>query len=332
MKRTNLILLLLISSVALFITSCIQDQCARTITAITMEPVYAQMDDLRDDVASAPAQELKNPGKLYFKDNYVFIAEINEGVHIIDNSDPNSPQNVSFIKVPGVRDMAVKGNVMYVDSYLDLVSIDVSDPFSIREVGRQKDVFPYGSWHPGLWAEESQGIAIRFEEVVTEEEMGCADNGWGWVNNRQNIFVSTDVLAVNDFSAPEGVGSTAEIPNGIGGSMARFTLVGSHLYVVTNTDLQAYMLATLENPQQVSSQQIGWGDIETIFPMKGNLFIGSMNGMYIYSLSDPNEPNYVSEFQHVRSCDPVVVEGDFAYVTLRGGTPCGGFSNQLDVV
>jgi hypothetical protein len=34
----------------------------------------------------------------------------------------------------------------------------------------------------------------------------------------------------------------------------------------------------------------------------------------------------------VRSCDPVVVEGDLAYVTLRSGTTCQGFTNQLEVI
>ena len=32
------------------------------------------------------------------------------------------------------------------------------------------------------------------------------------------------------------------------------------------------------------------------------------------------------------SCDPVVVQGDYAFVTLRGGTECQGFSNQLDII
>ena len=33
-----------------------------------------------------------------------------------------------------------------------------------------------------------------------------------------------------------------------------------------------------------------------------------------------------------RVCDPVVVNGNTAYVTLRSGNTCAGFTNQLDVV
>ncbi len=54
--------------------------------------------------------------------------------------------------------------------------------------------------------------------------------------------------------------------------------------------------------------------------------------MLVYGLSNPGLPNFISVFEHISSCDPVVVEGNLAYVTLRSGTMCGGFTNQLDVV
>jgi hypothetical protein len=34
----------------------------------------------------------------------------------------------------------------------------------------------------------------------------------------------------------------------------------------------------------------------------------------------------------VNSCDPVVVQGNYAYVTLRSGNQCQGFSDQLEVI
>ena len=76
---------------------------------------------------------------------------------------------------------------------------------------------------------------------------------------------------------------------------------------------------------------MGWG-IETIFPYKDKLFVGSQSGMLIYDNADPAKPKQLSVFQHARVCDPVVVNDNTAYVTLRSGTGCGGFTNQLDVV
>ncbi|MBK8279937.1 MAG: hypothetical protein IPK94_07395 [Saprospiraceae bacterium] len=40
----------------------------------------------------------------------------------------------------------------------------------------------------------------------------------------------------------------------------------------------------------------------------------------------------LSTFSHARACDPVYVEGDIAYITLRNGTRCENFTNELDVV
>ena len=46
--------------------------------------------------------------------------------------------------------------------------------------------------------------------------------------------------------------------------------------------------------------------------------------MEIYDLTEEQNPVCLSDFNHVRSCDPVVVQGDIAYVTLRSGSFCGG--------
>ena len=54
--------------------------------------------------------------------------------------------------------------------------------------------------------------------------------------------------------------------------------------------------------------------------------------MYIFDNTDPLAPTLMSKFNHARGCDPVVVHDDIAFVTLRDGTVCDGFANQLDVV
>ena len=113
--------------------------------------------------------------------------------------------------------------------------------------------------------------------------------------------------------------------------MARFTLYDQYLYAVDDWQLKLFDISTPEMPTHTKDISIGWR-IETIFPYNQKLFIGSQTGMYIYSLQNPSEPEYISQYNHVTSCDPVVVEGDYAYVTLRGGNLCGNMQSQLDVI
>jgi hypothetical protein len=119
---------------------------------------------------------------------------------------------------------------------------------------------------------------------------------------------------------------------GLSGSQARFAIVGDYLYAVNSSDLQVFDITTPSDPAPWSSQSIGFG-IETIFSNDQYLFIGSQIGHYIYDVSAPAFPHQISQLLHAQSCDPVVVEGNYAYVTLRSGnTMCGGNSNQLDII
>lgn len=331
MKRVVLPLLLAI--LALGLNSCVQDQCEETLTYLTYSPVYQSFETIRASVQSEPAQALKQPGKLYFKDQYIFISELGEGIHIINNADPANPINEGFIRIPGTRDLAIKGQVLYADSYVDLLALDISNMEDVQVLSREQDVFPYGDHHPGLWADPDSGIAVDWIEREVSEEFPCNSGGWGW---GRNFFGMEDAIAVSSFASNSSIpaasqGGGSETPTGVGGSMARFTLTGDYLYAVTTNTLQPFDISNLEEPVAQNIIELGWG-VETIFPMYNHLFIGTMTGVLIYDLQNPAQPTYKSEFAHIRSCDPVVVEGDYAYVTLRDGNDCGNTVNRLDIL
>ncbi|MES2775493.1 MAG: hypothetical protein V4722_15060 [Bacteroidota bacterium] len=110
--------------------------------------------------------------------------------------------------------------------------------------------------------------------------------------------------------------------NGVGGSLARFTLAGNYLYVVGDAVLKTFDVSNPAAPVLKNSITIG-SNIETIYPYKNNLFIGSQTGMFIYSIANPEAPKLSGSALHVRSCDPVVANDTAAFVTLRRGTNCG---------
>ncbi|MCA8832729.1 LVIVD repeat-containing protein [Hymenobacter pini] len=108
-------------------------------------------------------------------------------------------------------------------------------------------------------------------------------------------------------------------------------MLDNTLYVVDNSSLRTFSLADAAHPKQGTVVPLGAG-IETIYPRSPYLFLGTQRGMFIFDATVPNQPRQVAYYQHVVSCDPVVVDERFAYVTLRDGRTCGGGPNQLQVV
>jgi hypothetical protein len=133
-------------------------------------------------------------------------------------------------------------------------------------------------------------------------------------------------------SADEAGNFSSKMPGGAGGSMARFTVMNNYLYTVSTSHLKTFDISTPQDPVFKTEVTPGNWNIETIYPFKSRLFIGTMSGMYIFDASNGSNPTLQGQFSHLRSCDPVVADDNYAYVTLRSGTKCDGYANQLDVV
>jgi hypothetical protein len=131
-----------------------------------------------------------------------------------------------------------------------------------------------------------------------------------------------------------GGGSSDGSSDGKGGSMARFCIAGDVLFTVDHSSLNTFDVSEPDNPvfYRDRTQDLGFG-IETIFPMGDSLlFIGSQTGMHIYRISNRQIPQYLSTAEHIFSCDPVVAQGNYAYVTLNSGNVrCGRSSNVLQI-
>jgi hypothetical protein len=108
-------------------------------------------------------------------------------------------------------------------------------------------------------------------------------------------------------------------------------LTGNNLVAVDNQAYYNINLSDANNPKLESQSQISSG-IETMFLYTQYMFLGTTSGMLVYDLSDLNKPAYISSFWHATGCDPVVVQNNRAYVTIRGGNICGSNINRMDVL
>lgn len=322
MKRSSLFSAILLLFLGASLTSCLQDECDATRTYSRWDPVYVSPTLLRADIELGSPRELQNTGKIYYYKNYLLINEYQEGIHFFDNSDPSNPQSIAFLPIPGNVDMAIRNDHLYADSYVDLLTFDLSDPAHPVLDSRMEEVFP------SLGYNDDRGYIVEYKETSVTETVGCQDF-------RGPIYYVDDFLFVQEGASVDGAIRNNNSPgNGVvgqGGSLARFTIAKSYLYTVSEYDLKVFNLLVEGEPELVTTLNLGWG-IETIFPYRDALFVGAQNGMHIVDISTPGRPEYQGAFWHMTACDPVYVNGDVAYVTLRDGTECNGFSNQLDVI
>jgi hypothetical protein len=321
MKTLSTLLGAFLLASVLFLQAC-EDDCQETITYISYQPVFMLTEELRSAVAMEAPRNLETPGKIWIYGQMLLINEPLKGIHVFDNTDPENPQSRGFINIPGNVDMAVRGNLLYADSYIDLVMIDLSNPLEAKEVGRIQGAFPMGSYHNYGWIDPSKGVLVDWESKEITETRACGSRIWGgWLEDNMSGPMPT---------TGTGGGTGGGKPS-MGGSMARFAIEGEYLYTVNDKSLRLFSLETPALPAPKGDVPIGFG-IETIFPYGDHLFIGANNGMHIFSIQSPEAPEKISSYQHVQSCDPVVVQGKYAYVTLRSGNACQGFTNQLEVV
>ncbi|MCG2617080.1 hypothetical protein LZZ85_22480 [Terrimonas sp. NA20] len=303
------------------LAGCLKDKVTRTYTIFT--PVYKEKSVVLADVVKPLAgRSVQNAGKIYVYGNYLFVNEINEGVHIIDNSNPEAPVSKSFINIPGNVDIAVKGNILYADIYSDMIALDISNPLQAKVTKLTSNLFP--------------------------ERNYIGSNGWyftpdtsryivGWTRKDTTVaYESPEICTrcgiVFDNFATFANASSSGATVGIAGSMARFAIVNNYMYAVGLYSLKVIDVATPSTPSYKKDISIGSG-IETIFPFKDKLFIGSNRAMYIYDISVAETPKYTGSFPHVRSCDPVVTDGVHAYVTLRAGNFCGDITeSRLEIL
>ncbi len=347
-KRFTVKSTLLLLVIAPFIFSC-QDCHLETYKTYSHNPIYLNLDSIEGMVKTLPARDVVRPGGLYYKDGYVYILELGEenhhyqyfddgsftynlrlnetGIHVIDDTNPSNPIHIAFINIPGVNGLTAKGDKLYTDSFSDLLVFDISDPKSPSLNQRVRNVYE-NLYYSGYYVDDSLGIITGYESqpVVYEHEV-CDDvDQPQWYHDATFEGGFSRGMAVQNSSS----GTSGAPTTGTAGSITRFSIVGDYLYNIDYSDLHLFDISG-ESPQKISDIHIGW-QIETIYPYEDKLFFGAMDGMFIYDNSDPTNPTFLSKYQHVRSCDPVVVRGDYAYVTLRSGTACQGFTNQLDIV
>lgn len=307
---------------ALFFFSCDNDDAPKD-TALFGVPQIASKSALRNSVGVQAPHETNSEGKIYVAAGRLFYIAQESGVHIFNNQNPSAPQNIAFLNIPGVHDVAVKDNYLYADNYMDLLVFDISDINNITLVQTLENVVQFYAEFP-TEAEFYAPDAYPMEgEIITGYTLERRERPEGMM-----LEMTQDAMA--NFQ------STAAGSVGIGGSYAKFQINDNALYTTDAYQLNVFNISeptsTYYDKSVAMYFWLGGGEFETLYKQKDYLFVGATNGMYIVDATDEFNPYFVSGFSHATACDPVVVSGNTAYITVRGGNSCGAIEDQVNVI
>lgn len=317
---------------AFLFVGCMKDKITQTYQIST--PVFEVLTKFRESIKSQPSVAISVAGKITVAGKYIYLSEPEKGIHVIDNSVPSNPKNVSFIYIPGNEDMAIRGNTLYADAYGDLVTLDISDPLNVVAKNFATNVFPDRSIYyynpnyiPGTdFNPDSINVIIGYttrDTTVSYNPGNAYPLYMGGCANCSTVSAAASVPATS---------AAASSPTATNGSTARFSVINNFLYTVGYSNLTAFDITNSFAPSFASTVQVDW-HVETIYPLKDKLFVGTNNGMYMYDvMTDPAKPALIGQFTHVRACDPVISDGDYAYVTLNDSSACLGIQNELQIV
>jgi hypothetical protein len=284
----------------------------------------------------AEAIDIKGPtsiissGKIYAYKDYIFVNDVDRGFHVINNQNPSAPQSIAFIKLEGNYDISIKDDKLFADSYGDLVIFDISNITDIKLANRIVNAI----YNNDIWIASTafpQADIYDYSEIDYDRDIVI-----GWEVNTERRLVSEYEAQFNNFTddmlSNSNSGRGESQPSvGQGGSMARFKIVGDFLYVVDYSNINIFDISDVAAPKVLDDVRVAW-DIETIFDQGDVLFIGGRQGIYIYDIKNPAKPEFISEFRHGTACDPVVVDGSYAYITLQGGNFCGNTESGLYII
>ena len=286
-------------------------------------PVNKSLASIRSSVSVEAARQTNSDGKIYVTENNLYYIAQEQGVHIFDNQNPSNPSNVAFINIEGVHDISIKGNYLYADNFIDLLVFDISNLQNITLIKTVENVIEFYAQYPS---------ETDFYDYTSSPNEGEITVGYTIV--RKNRPTGDFLILANDATTSFESANSGSV--GIGGSYAKFQINNNALYTLDSYKLNVFNISEPVNTYFDKSiyleQWIGSGQFETLFKQKEFLFVGATNGMHIVNALDEFNPIFISGFSHATACDPVVVYGNTAYITVRGGSTCGAIEDQVNVI
>ncbi len=133
----------LLSRIILVSCSILLAACGGESFQDPVEPVTKPRSELQAEIQLIEPQANLNFTRLYRENQRLFGIAKDQGVQIIDNSEPDNPTAIAFMKMDGIEDVVIEGDTLVTNQYADIVVFSQSLQ---KEVGRISNVYDYQNY------------------------------------------------------------------------------------------------------------------------------------------------------------------------------------------
>ena len=305
-------------------SACTEDSGTVEVTFQEATAIYGDLEAIRATPLNAEARDIENAGKIYLAENFILVGEEGVGIHVIDNTVRTSPTNTSFINIPGNKEFFVEDNILYAESNYDMLKIDISNPNQVTLLSRANNAVQETFLNDN--GEALMGFDFTEKTIMLEKE----DNFYNEILQSNYVYYDYARNIIPSSAIPTSFAGNSAAQSG---TVNRINKNGDYIYLISNSNIIVINDNSFES--NFARNQSPITDMETVFPHKDHLFVGSSSSMGVFNLNNPMNPEEAYTFDHATSCDPVLPHHDVAYITLRNtenDVRCQGNINTLIVV
>lgn len=319
----------------LFVLACQKESLDRVPKTYNLyQPVYLELDDYRQTSGILQAaRPIEQPTITVVYQDYLFMKEYGQGIHVIDNADPANPQAVGFIAMEGVGRLFIRQDYLYVSDYADLVVFDLADPAGPKTALRNKNIF----LDEPLKAE--QGLTPYYEPAGEQVTLNVGDANYEkdifWLESEQQYAVEKSLEPQDGwFYSRNGkeaihISDREEIMKDLR-NQARLSIVGDQLYIVQDEILKSYALTEGVSPKFVAVID-EFNSVSSVRAYENYLFLDGRRGLLVVDNQQPEKPRLIKDFRSYNPCNPAYVTGNYGYIGVRSGVYCGSYSSENGV-
>lgn len=279
---------------------------------------------------------------LHVAGGYAYVAHSNDGLRIVDVSDPSKPREVGFcvistppreagtISTPAYG-VDVVGGYAYVAAGLGgLRVIDVSDPSNPQEVGFCTFLASQGlaegihvAGNHAYVAGRSGLFVVDVSDPTKPRQVGFFDTvgvALGVYVAGEYAYVAAEsgglrIIDVSNVTKPKEVGF-CKIP---GGTARGVYTSGGYAYVAAGSrGLRVIQVSTPSRPRQVGAWDMPDGEVRGVYISgKYAYVIGTTAGLSVIDIRDPLKPYKAGDYAS-GNVDGIYIVGDYAYLTYGG--------------